>query len=265
MHPAHTLPQGRVTVGAGVSGHFVTGEADNAIRRGRSAAQGGAASGDAEQRLVEGTVAHSTLAPGIAPWVGARAGLGSQTEAGLTYSGRAVRVDGRHAFEGRSYALSLGLGASAVLVHPGSGPPPEPGTMEPGAGRIVGSVNDINLAGWGFDLPVIGGWRSTGDVVMIWLGARGGYEQVSGDVLLASTTAHDELSAPLDGRRWFLGGLFGLAVGFQPVWVALELDANYQSASGTVQFPDEAGPPDRRDAHLSGVSVTPTGALIAKF
>ena len=55
------------------------------------------------------------LGPGISPWVSARVGLPHANEAGLTYTGRSLRLDGRHAFSlGGAWALSLGLGASAV-------------------------------------------------------------------------------------------------------------------------------------------------------
>ena len=55
--------------------------------------------------------------------------------------------------------------------------------------------------------------------------------------------------------------------GVKPIWVAIELDAAYQTMSAHVTFPAEAIPrdPSERKATFSGVTVAPTGAIIGKF
>src|SRR5258706_5050818 len=82
LHPAHVLPAGRVSAGAGVSGEFSL-RSNGAPRP----------PGDPEQAGFEDAVARAALSPGIAPWVGTRAGLGARLEGGLPDTGRAVRVD----------------------------------------------------------------------------------------------------------------------------------------------------------------------------
>jgi hypothetical protein len=181
-------------------------------------------------------------------------------------------VDGRYAFETPQWALSLGGGASIVLLRPGSDdPPPAQPTGPPAsAGRFVGGVDELNATGWGLDVPVIAGWRSTGQIVQIWFGARAGLERVSGDLpvvpngMVPLGDPGSEADAHVTADGWFAGGLVGLAVGLAPVWVALEIDAAYRSLSASVDFPD-AAMPETREAEAAGLTVAPTGAIIGKF
>ena len=88
--------------------------------------------------------------------------------------------------------------------------------------------------GFGFDVPVIVGWRSTASVVQVWAGGRGGVERSAAGIALTDGTD----AATLTATRWYGGGLVGFAVGLQPLWVAFELDAAYQAVSvGTDFFP----------------------------
>lgn len=264
LHPAHVLPEGRVSAGAGVSSTFAFGSGASAIDRTQGSAVGTAP--EEEQRFLDGVVSSSLLAPGVAPWVGARAGLGGHNEAGATYTGRTVRIDGRHAFESDSFALSIGAGASGILMHPRSHAPDAAATTDPTApgGRFSGTPSDVSATGFGLDVPVIVGYRSSPSIVEVWAGARAGFERMRADITLDSSTAGSE-PARATGTRLYGGGLVGVAVGVSPVWVALELDVYYQSLSGTVKLPDSAGAPGERDSSLSGVTLAPTGAVIGKF
>jgi hypothetical protein len=171
----------------------------------------------------------------VAPWVNARVGLGSQTEAGLTYSGSAIRLDARRAFEDDALAVSVGAAASAVVR----------GTDA--QRETTGGGSAWGLWGYGFDVPVVLGWRSTAGVVSLWVGARGGFEK-----LMAGASS----SIALDLRRWYGGGVVGLGLGFRHLQGALELDAYYQGVSGSF-----AGD----DVHLKGVTLTPGAGLIFSF
>lgn len=256
LHPAHVLPEGRVSAGAGASGQFVFGSGESAIERGRAAGGAGAA---AEQELLEGAVSNAALGPGLAPWVGARVGIGGHNEGGLTYTGRTARVDARHAFGSDAVALSVGAGASALLLHPGSHPP---SLLTPTAGRFTGAASDLSATGFGLDIPVIVGWRSTASIVEAWAGARVGVEHASGFLALAAPAGGE---AHVSGERWYGGGLVGAAIGIRPIWVAFELDVAYQRLSAGADFPGTSGAPSRRDVSLVGVTATPTGAIVGKF
>lgn len=221
------------------------------------------------------------MAPGLSPYVGARVGLGGSNEAGLTYTGRTARIDARHAFSDASVALSFGVGVSHVFMHPRSYDTPGPGAPLV-AGRFTDENAKLSASGWGLELPIIAGWRSSGSVVSVWGGARAGYEHVSGGLPVSFAPPPPDppnplppptpsLEAGLSGSRFWAGGLLGFAVGVKPIWVAVELDAAYQAMSANANFPAETlsptqpGGPAERKATFSGVTVAPTGAIIGKF
>jgi hypothetical protein len=252
LHPAHVLPAGKVSAGAGVSGQF-------AFRGG----QGAGASTAPEQHAFEDAIARASLSPGIAPWVGARAGLGGHFEMGLTYTGRSARADARRAFGGETVAVSVGAAASAVFSDPqdrvDDGMAPAP------MGRLPASGGDLRATGYGFDVPVLVGWRSTASVVQGWLGARGGFERIDGNLPFPPVGMERAPFASFSATRWYGGGLVGAAVGLWPVTVAVELDVTYQGVSGNASFPQQAGNPRQRDGSVSGLTLAPAGAIIGKF
>jgi hypothetical protein len=189
--------------------------------------------GIGEQAALEAAMIEASAAPGVAPWVGARVGVGATSEAGLVYSGRALRLDGRHAFESREVALSLGAGLSAVFAEGRDDPP----------------------FGFGLDVPVLVGYRSDASLVQAWVGLRGGYESISGSL------DPDELGRferhEFDAQRLYGGGLFGLAVGVHPLRVAVELGLSYFEVSGST--------PASPETKAQGLALTPAGALIGHF
>ncbi|HVU03335.1 MAG TPA: hypothetical protein VHE30_16360 [Polyangiaceae bacterium] len=274
LHPAHVLPEAKLSAGAGVSGQFTFGRGARAIDAGRAAADP-RSSGDPEAAFVEGAISSSSLAPGVAPWVGARVGLGGNNEGGLTYTGRTARVDARHAFSDDTYALSIGLGASGVLMHP-----PERDSVTGGgatAGRFKAGADAFDATGWGLDVPVLLGVRSSASIVEAWVGVRGGVERITGHLALAESSLQGAMGgviqvsegdlpvyADASALRAYGGGLVGAAIGLSPFSVALELDVAYQSVSGRAVIPDRAGGGEYR-ATLSGVTVSPAGAIIGKF
>ena len=271
MHPAHTLPANKVTVGAGVSGNFALAGADEAIEKARtsSPAQGTVTGAESEQDYVEGALVHTLTAPGVAPWVGARAGVGYDSDAGVTYYGRALRIDGRYAFQGPELALSTGIGFTGILTRPRSDPPIDENaaTDPPRAGDGgIGGLDSGDVSGFGIDVPILGGWRSQGDLVRIWLGGRGGYERIEGELRVQIEPDPRLVRiGPIEGRRWQFGGLVGLAVGVKPLWVGIELDVAYQSMEGHIELTDSSGNVTEYDADLSGLTVTPTGAVVGNF
>jgi len=262
MHPAHALPASEVSFGAGVSQNFVLGEGDEAVEEAIATRPEAVEPGEVND-YVRGSVAWSLMTPGLAPWVGGRAGLGYHLEAGVTYTGRAARVDGRYAFEGDSTALSLGLGLSARLAHPD----------DSATTTDIPGLNESGLHGVGVDVPIIVGWRSSAEVVQIYAGLRGGYESLFGNYLFVpSSPAEDIAEGEVTAQRWFAGGLAGLLVGVRPVWVGFELDAAYQLGSGTVTDANiplnggEAAPQyDGESGTLQALGLTTTGVLIGHF
>jgi len=215
-HPAHVLSEGRTTLGAGVAGTLMVATSS---------------AGDASTARLQDL----TVAPDVSPWVSARAGLGNGFEAGLTASTRAIRLDGRRAFETQKLALSIGLGASAIL-----------------AARSTGGGNANGVYGGGFDVPVLVGWRSSADLYAIWAGPRIGADFLSGQ--LDAGEAEDPLTA--SGRHLHFGGLAGLRAGFRRLYAVIEIAVDYHRADGTL---------GTAAVQLDGWTVAPAGALVVSF
>ena len=224
MHSAHVLAPDQMEVGAGFSSEFrfapTKTEADP---------------------LPERMLDQAALSPGIAPWVGARLGFAEAFEAGLAYTGRTIRLDLRHAFElGEPTALSLGLGASGVL---------------PRRRDDIG----IRAGGGGLDLPILLGWRSSADILALWVGARGGFEVLDGEHQLEidpAAPASEPVTERVTGWHEQVGGLVGLRVGFRYVFALLELDAAMHWASGDV---------GEQSAALRAFGLSPAGAIVGRF
>jgi len=222
LHPAHVLSPGKVTLGAGLSGQPVLRALPSAPETDE---------GQAEVLLQE-----RTIAPAVAPWVGARIGFAGSNEAGLTYAGNAVRLDARHAFTlSKSVALSAGLGGQVIL-----------------AGRKREGEEPSALSGGGLDIPLLVGWTSTGGLYSGWIGPRAGISWVQGSMGVAGADA----PLPLSGRDVRVGLVAGLRVGFRHVHVALEIGGDWHSVAGSL---------GDADVSFGQISLTPAGALIVGF
>jgi hypothetical protein len=271
MHPAHTLPQGVVTMGAGMSSQFVIGEGDDKIQAARAVAPPNAVPPDSpeEEAYIDGALAEVLSGPGLAPWVGARTGVGYTTDVGLTYTGRRARLDGRHAFEEKATAVSIGLGASAVLAHPSQSSGDAPTLDQTVPGFDAGPTR-----GFGVDVPILVGWRSSPALVQLWGGGRVGYDRMVGHVIIQGTdpastfVEEDEFEA----NRWFALLVAGLGVGIDPVMVALEVNVGFAGGKGSVrrtaEDPLNPGEPiitGRVNGEVETLVITPTAAAIFEF
>jgi hypothetical protein len=274
LHPAHTLFPGDVSVGAGLSaevalnprqavsasGSAASPEAERAASlqdltvplsvgpNRASTPPGSPASGPAGLiSAAAGSSAYqsasiTSIAPQPAPWVGARVGIRGSNEAGITYAGRSIRIDGRHAWSLGSPTLSVGLGATALL--------PE----RPDHDDAVGSV-----FGGGVDVPVLIGLKSKNDLYAGWLGVRGGFETLKGDIA-GLPSAGGASSAPIteevSAQHYYVGLVLGLRAGFRHLHVALEVQGALHRAVGTIGGDDIA---------QSVITLTPGGAVIISF
>jgi hypothetical protein len=243
LHPAQTLRLGDVRALAGFSSNVAVGALSSATRNAVNEAAGNPnAPTPGDVTYAQGALVAASIGPGLAPIAGARVGIGSQSEAGLVYTGRAVRADIRHSFElSDTWAISVGAGGSAALY----------GRDEQSS---VPNVDLGRLHGWGADVPVLIGYESDGDLYMLWMGARGGWEHVDVDDL-TSEPGSGQLGTPpitLSATRFWGGGLVGAAVGFRHVHVAMELDVSYASVSGDY---------DDTHAHVAGLTLAPAAAL----
>ncbi|AUX37265.1 MULTISPECIES: hypothetical protein [Sorangium] len=218
LHPAHVLHPGKVSVGAGLSGDMVVAGAT--VAPPGAAGDAAATEGAAQRKLSE-----IAVSPGIAPWAGARVGIEGGNEAGLTYTGRALRLDGRHAFPLGDAALSIGLGASALFAG-APGPLAEPSAEGGDVGDVYGA---------GVDVPILLGFRSDADLYALWFGPRLGLELLGGEVRLppAGSASRGPL-VDASGQHLRLGFVLGVRAGFRHVHVALEATATYHHATGEI-------------------------------
>ena len=127
LHPARTLKSGDVRAAGGVSAHVVPGSLGEDLRRAREIAArdatGASSPGEPGQNpdYAKGALVAAAIAPGLAPFVGARVGIGNAFEGGLAYTGRGVRADMRRSFDDGPYSLSLGLGVSTRALRETAG------------------------------------------------------------------------------------------------------------------------------------------------
>jgi len=258
LHPAHPLLEGDVTFAAGTSGRFTLGGLQRAEAKLDAAGRlpGGAQSQQEREGFANGTISRIAVGPGVAPFVAARVGLGHHKEAGLTYVGRGFRLDGRHAFEWPSLALSVGAAANIAFAHPGRDLTPVPG-----ANTGLRTMSLSSMRGYGLELPLVFGYRSSADVVKLWTGLRAGFER---DYFNASIVEAPDALVGTEGRatRFWGGGLVGFAIGLAPVEVRVEVDAAYENARGALSLSYLEG---ELTGNVAGWSLTPAMAISAKF
>jgi len=243
LHPAHALAAGDVRAMAGLSGNAVVGPLATKIRDAVNLAAANGGQPVAGTPYAEGALADTAIAPGIAPFAGARVGVGSQYEGGIVYTGRGARIDLRKAFGSGKVAFSVGGGLRATFL--GRGTEALPGVASQGA------------FGYGLDVPLLVGWRSEAGLYQVWGGVRGGWDHIG----IEPRSTEPVVGAPpfpgtLSANRFFVGGLVGVAIGFRHVHVALELDANFESVTGT--FGGASG-------SIQGVTLVPASALWLDF
>jgi hypothetical protein len=253
LHPARTLAQGDVRAVAGFSSNIAVGNLSTALRNAANdaaaqSAQSSAPSAPAPGDITyaEGALVAASLGTGLAPILGARVGIGASAEAGLAYTGRSLRADIRRSFDlSPTWALSIGVGGSGALYGRDESAP-------------LPNVDLNRLHGWGADIPALIGYQSDGDLYMLWAGPHAGWEHVDiNDV--TSEPGSGELgpsAIALAATRFWVGGLFGAAVGFRHVHVAMEIDASYASVTGDF---------NGAHAHVAGLSLTPGTALWWQF
>jgi hypothetical protein len=244
LHPARTLPRGDVRAAGGLSGQVAVGSAAEDLRNAREqAARDPSVPGDPGRNpdYAKGALVAASIAPGLAPFVSGRVGLGYTSEGGIAYTGRAARIDVRKSLDVGNVSYSLGAGLTVPFY-----------------GRAQGStLPNVDLAsvrGYGADVPFLVGWESTGGLYKVWAGARGGWEHVTIGQLTSEPkpVTLGTPSTALDADRFYAGGVLGLAIGFRHVHVALELDAAYSVVNGSY---------NANQVTVTGVALTPASAV----
>jgi hypothetical protein len=248
MHPARTLPRGEVRAAGGISAEVPVGSMQSDLQNARNDAANNASQlpqvGDVT--YAKGALIAASVAPGLAPYVSARVGVGWTSEGGIAYTGRAIRIDMRKSFD-LSEATSVSIGAGLTV--------PFYGQQE---GAAVPNVDLSALHGYGADIPLLIGWESSGGIYKLWGGLRAGFEyDAIGNV---STEPKDVplgfQPISLSGTRYFGSAVLGFAVGFRHLHVAFELDSAYQQIDGNF---------NQTNVRVTGISLAPATALWWQF
>ena len=224
LHSAHVLHAGDITAGAGLSGELALSQLD--------------VSTGSDPRGA-GRLAQLAAAPGIAPWVAGRFGIVGSNEAGLTYTGRNLRIDVRHAFALGTAALSVGVGGSMIAAE------------RPGR-DIAGS----SVFGGGVDIPVLFGVHSKNDLYAFWIGPRAGFEAMSGQVAVSQGQTDTLVLTDVSARHFFSGFVVGVRGGFRHIHVAIEVDGAYHRADGSILGTSTG---------VGLFALAPSGALLMSF
>ncbi len=249
LHPARTLPQGDVRAASGLSGQVAVGSIAEDLRAARAEASQnpnvpGAPGSDPS--YARGALVAAVVAPGLAPFVAARVGIGWESEGGITYTGRGARIDMRKSFElGGGASASAGIGGMAAFYGRQQGSP-------------LPNVDLSSLHGYGADVPLLLGWESGGGLYKAWGGVRAGFEHDTIENLTSEPKAVTFGTPPvsLSATRYYGGPVVGIAAGFRHVHVAFELAVVGQTAHGTY---------NGTTVDVSGVSLTPATAIWWQF
>ena len=231
-----------VRASSGVSGNFIVGSLASAVQTARTESSIGPPGSN--PTYAKGALILAAVAPGIAPYVAARVGIGDRFEGGITYTGRAAHLDVRRSFDWDDVSLSVGLG----LLVPFYGD------------RDTSTLAQVDLSaihGYGADVPVLIGWQSAARIYVAWAGVRGGWDH-TGISALSTEPGAPTVDQPmqLTSDRYYGGGVVGFAAGFRHVHGALELDVAYQSVHGTF---------NQTSVTVQGVSLAPAAALWVSF
>ncbi len=254
LHPVQPLPSGVSSLAMGMGSHWVGGQASREIDEARL--QIAAAQGGSFEIAPAAAVAAAVWSPGLFPWMSMRMGLGSESEAGVAYTGRHARMDARHALIIGRWAFSVGLGAGMGLAHPSDAT--TGGTTTFGSSEPLSGLDTSNVRSFGVDVPFVVGWHSSADVARVWIGIRPSYERGYGSLTLGTQAT----PARLDFRSdvFSLSGLAGLAMGLRPLFIALELGFGDSRAHG--QLLGNSTSVIGSSATVSAFSFTPAAALI---
>jgi len=169
---------------------------------------------EADKALPAVAVAYGAR-PGVAPVVRATVGLSKMVEAYLQYGGRDIAVSGRwllaewRSVEAGATTISVGAGGRALL------------RGRPEDGYAGGMVSD-DVRGYGVFAPLILGWQSDAGLLIAYVAATLGYEQISGRVAFGGGSDMDR-ARDLSIGHLSGAGTVGVGVGFRKIRVAIEL------------------------------------------
>jgi hypothetical protein len=253
LQPAHVAPRGHAQVTAG----FEIGIPSGTIVRVVDVARNLAVAAERRQlsdaellQLFDAGVNLATSPPSVGQHFAAAYSFHERSEIGIRNAGGSWRVGGRYQFlehQDGPFDLVVGLGAArATSAFP--------------VGRVIGALEVRDFTRWTLDLPILIG--TSRNWFRVWVGPRLLYSRF--DTALALTLPQNPTTtASLEGHALYVGAQGGVAVGYQAVFLGVELTLGELSGTATASTSLFSAP--RHSTDISGFVVYPAFALMGEF
>jgi len=253
LQPAHVAPRGHLQVAAGLEVAVPTGTLVNAVDAGRSLAGAGQSqslSAEQEGRLFDAGVTFAASPVAVVPHFALAFGILDRTEVGLRYTGDAWRLGGRyqllaHERDPLDMVVGLGIARAATAVPVGDVLP-------------VLSVDDFTR--WTGDLSLLVG--TSRSWFRVWAGPKLVYTRFD-TRLRAELYMNEQQLATFEGHGTYYGGQGGVALGYQKLFLGVEL--TLMELSGTASTSVTTLASGARTTDISGFVVYPAVALMGEF
>lgn len=253
LQPAHVAPRGHLQVTAGLEVAVPTGTLVSAVDAGRTLGRSShdqMLSAEDEGRLFDAGVTLATSPVSVVPHFSLSYGIYDRTEVGVRYTSGAWRLGGRyqlltHQDGPLDMVVGLGLSRAATAVPVGDVIP-------------VLSVDDFTR--WTGDLSLLVG--TSRSWFRVWTGPKMVFTHFDTS-LRAELDMNQPALATFEGHGWYYGGQGGVALGYQKVFLGVELTLMELSGSATTST--TTLPTGARTTDISGFVVYPAVALMGEF
>lgn len=253
MQPAHVGPKGTVQVAAAMEIGVPTGTIIQAIDTGKTLSDR-ALNGDPiteadREQIYRAAINWVGSPPQLGPHFAANYAPLDRVEVGIRYAGRGWRLGGRYQLLRREegpFDLVVGFGVARS-------------TYKVPLSDVIPVLEVDDFTRWTFDVPVLAG--TSRSWYRVWIGPKLVHSRFGIGTRLVIPNETPEV-ARFDGATTFLGGVGGVAVGYQHVFLGLELTVGHISGSATADL-TTAGV--ARSADLSGTIIYPTFGLMGEF
>lgn len=252
LQPAHVAPAGHVQATAGVELSVPTGTVATIVDAGRSLAADARRRtlSDAEiARLFDVGVTLAASPPSLGQHFAVAYTVRERTEVGLRYAGGGWRLGGRYQLlrhDDAPFDMVAGLGVTRA-------------TTSVPLGDVVPFLKVRDFTRWTFDLPILIGTARRW--YRVWTGPKFLYSRFDTGVEIALPMNAVETGS-LRGHATYVGGQAGAAVGYQDLFLALELTMGQLSGSATVTSMLSVPTPP---TDISGFVVYPALAVMGEF
>lgn len=253
LQPAHVAPRGHVQVTAGLEVAVPTGTLVNTVDAGRTLARSARSqtlSPEDQGRLFDAGVTFAASPVAVVPHFAVAYGIYDRTEVGLRYTGDAWRLGGRYqllAHEQDPLDMVVGVGISRAA------------TAVP-VDDVIPVISVDDFTRWTGDLSLLVG--TSRSWFRVWAGPKLVYTAFDTS-LRANLYMNEQQFATFQGHGLYYGGQGGVALGYQKLFLGVELtlmELSGMASTSTTTLANGA-----RTTDISGFVVYPAVALMGEF